>query len=105
MRASRCESILCLYEHRKTAMLDELRDRVSSFLSRNHVCVISTNGSHGAWASVATYDNQGLLLNCHLPRWSEAAFFLEQEPDVLAIILDGRSEQLRWLLYRGVAHL
>ena len=76
----------------------KLRDRVSTFLSRNHVCVISTNGSHGAWASVATYDNQGLLLSCHLPRWSEAAFFLEQDPEVLAIILDGSSEQLRWLL-------
>ncbi len=86
-------------------MLDELRDRVTSFLSRNHICVICTSGSLGAWAVLAQYDNAGLILNCHLPRWSDAAFYLEQEPHVIVIILDVKSEQLQRLQYRGIAQV
>jgi len=86
-------------------MLDELRDRVTSFLSQNHICVISTNGSLGAWAVLAQYNNDGLTLNCRLPRWLDVAYYLEQEPNIMVIILDTTSEKNHWLQYRGVARL
>jgi hypothetical protein len=84
-------------------VLDELRDHLISYLSQNHVCVIAANGLPGACAVVAQYENDGLELNCRLPRWSDAAFYLEQEPHVTAIIQDVRSALPRWMQYRGVA--
>lgn len=84
-------------------MLDELRNRVISFLSQNQVCVIATSGAHGAWAVLAQYDNSGLELNCRLPRWSDSLYHIEQEPRVMAIIQD--ANPLRWLQYRGIARI
>jgi hypothetical protein len=81
--------------------LDELRNRVISYLAQNHVCVIATSGSLGAWAVSAQYDNAGLELNCRLPRWSDTLFHIEQEPRVMAIIQD--ENPLRWIQYGGVA--
>ncbi len=82
-------------------MLEELRNRIISYLSQNRVCVIATSGSLGAWAVSAQYDNAGLELNCRLPRWSDALFHIEQEPRVMAIIQD--ADPLRWMQYGGVA--
>ena len=84
-------------------MLDELRNRVISYLSQNRVCVIATSGSLGAWAVPAQYDNAGLELNCRLPRWSDTLFHIEQEPRVMAIIQD--ANPMRWLQYRGTARI
>ena len=84
-------------------MLDELRNRVISYLSQNRMCVIATSGSLGAWAAPAQYDNVGLELNCRLPRWSDALFHIEQEPRVMAIIQD--VNPLRWMQYRGTARI
>jgi len=83
-------------------MLDELRGRLFSYLSQNHVCVIVANGLPRAWVVAAQYENDGLELNCRLPRWSDAAFYLEQEPHGMAIIQDVRSAFPRWMQYRGI---
>lgn len=82
-------------------MLDELRNRVISYLAQNRVCVIATSGSLGAWAVSAQYDNLGLELTCRLPRWSDALFHIEQEPRVMAIIQDVNPSH--WMQYGGVA--
>jgi len=103
MRAARYRGILCLYKFTGAAVLDELRNRVISYLFQNRVCVIATNGSLGAWAVSAQYDNVGLELNCRLPRWSDVLFHIEQEPHVMAIIQD--ENPLRWLQYRGIAQI
>ena len=58
-------------------MLNKLRDRVTSFIARNHVCVISTSGSLGAWSALAQYENDCLALNCRLPRWSDVVYYPE----------------------------
>jgi len=84
-------------------VLDELRNRVISYLSQNRVCVIATSGSPGPWAVSAQYDNSGLELNCRLPRWSDALFHIEQEPRVMAVIQD--ANPLRWLQYLGTASI
>jgi hypothetical protein len=62
-------------------------------------------GSLGAWAVSAQYENRGLELYCRLPRWSDACYFIEQEPQVMAVVLDAQSDPLRWLQYRGVARI
>lgn len=87
------------------AVLDELRDRVITYLSRNQVCVITTNGTGGAWAVAAQYQNDGLLLNCRLPRWCDAVYNLELDPRAIVIVVDEQESQLRWLEVRGIAHV
>lgn len=86
-------------------MLNKLRDRVTSFIARNHVCVISTSGSLGAWSALAQYENDCLALNCRLPRWLDVVYYLEQDPQVMIIIQDAHSNQLCWLQYRGLAQV
>jgi hypothetical protein len=86
-------------------MLDELRDRVISFLSRNRVCVIATSGLSGPWAVAAQYDNSGLELNSCLPRWSDTLFNLEQEPNVIVVIQSNLGSSFGWLQYRGIASI
>lgn len=84
-------------------MLNELRNRIISYLSQNRVCVIATSGSLGAWAVLAQYENSGLELTCRLPRWSDTLFYIEQEPRVMAIIQG--ANPLHWLQYRGTARI
>ncbi|HSF83166.1 MAG TPA: hypothetical protein VLA49_18150 [Anaerolineales bacterium] len=86
-------------------MLDELRDHIISYLSQNRVCVITTTGSQGAWATVARYDNNGLELNCRLPRWSDTIYHLENDPRTIVIITNAKSVESSWLELRGTAHI
>jgi len=84
-------------------VLDELRDRVISYISQNRVCVIATSGPEGAWAILAQHDNSGLELNCRLPRWSDTLYHIELDPRVIAIIQT--ENPVRWLQYRGIARI
>ncbi len=86
-------------------MIDELRDRIVTYLSQNQVCVISTSGRQGAWSVTAQYQNLGLELECRVPRRSDAIYHLAQDPHVLVIILDAQSNSSRWLQYRGIARI
>jgi hypothetical protein len=84
-------------------VLDQLRDRLITYLSQNQSCVLTTSGCQGAWAVPAPYENAGLELICRLPRWSDVVFHIEQDPEVLAIIQD--ASPLCWLQVRGTAQL
>jgi hypothetical protein len=86
-------------------LLDELRDRISAFIAQHPICVISTRGDTGAWVDVAWHYSDGLEIVCLLPRWSDALYYLEQDPHVMLVILDTQSNALRWLQYRGFAQL
>ena len=86
-------------------MLDELRERIITYLAQNQVCVISTSGTLGAWSVTAQYQNLGLELECRVPRWSDAIYHLEQDPHALVIILDAQANSSRWLQYRGTARI
>lgn len=91
--------------------MNELRDRITAYLSEYRVCVISTNGTAGAWAMPVRYRNRALEVECLLPRWADAIYHLEQNPQVLLIISDsplsplsgGSGGGLRWLQYCGLA--
>ncbi len=86
-------------------MLDELRDRIATYLSQHQVCFVSTSGCLGAWSVIAQYQNSGIELDCLLPRWSDAIYHLEQDPHVLVIVLEAQSPHSRWLQYRGIARV
>ena len=86
-------------------MLDELRERITIYLNDHQVCVITTNGSQGAWAVAAQYKPRSLDLDCRVPRWSDALYHLEQDPRVLVLIHDPEANPMRWLQYRGLAQV
>ncbi len=86
-------------------MLDELRDRITAFMAQHQTCVISTRGIAGAWVAPAWHYCHGLEMVCLLPRWSDALYYLEQDPRVMVIILDTQSKALRWLQYSGSAQV
>lgn len=86
-------------------MLDELRDRIISFTSKNRICVISASSPSGAWAMPARHQPIGIGMVCWLPRWSEVLYYLEEDPRVMLVILDTRSDGLCWLQYRGTARV
>jgi hypothetical protein len=69
-------------------LLDKLRDQMAAYFSQHRVCVLSTAGSQGAWAMPVRYRNHGLELECLLPRWTDVAYHLEQDPRVMVVILD-----------------
>ncbi len=86
-------------------MLDELRDRITYYLTQNQVCIVSTSGTLGAWAIPARYESRGLEIDCLLPAWSDPIYHLEQDPHALVIVLDTQSGPCHWLQYRGIARL
>jgi hypothetical protein len=53
----------------------------------------------------AWHYSHGLEIVCVLPRWSDALYFLEQDPRVMVIIPDTQSKALRWLQYSGSAYV
>lgn len=85
--------------------MDELRDRIATYLSSHRVCVISTTATHGTWAIPAWYRSCALQVECVFPRWSDVTYYLTQNPRVLLLILDLELPGLRWLEYRGAAEL
>jgi hypothetical protein len=86
-------------------VIDELRERITAYLSQNQVCVISASGRQGAWSVTAQYQHHGLELVCRVPRWSDVVYHLEQDPHALVIILEGASASSRWLQYHGLARI
>ena len=95
----------CHLRVQEFALLDELRDRISAFIAQHQICVISTRGVNGAWVAPARHYSCGLEIVCLLPRWSDALYYLEQDPHVMVIIPDTQSKALRWLQYSGNAQL
>lgn len=92
-------------------MLDELRDRIIAYLGEHQVCVLSTTGPEGPRAMPVRYRNLGLEIECLLPRWTDVAYDLQQDPRVMLIVQDisacGEQSRttpgLRWLQCVGTA--
>jgi len=90
-------------------VLDELRDRMAAFLARHHVCVLSVNGSPGAWAMPVRYHplaergSSALVVECLLPCWADGLYYLERNPRVMLVIRDAQAPALRWLQMQGRA--
>ncbi|MEA3341173.1 MAG: hypothetical protein U9R15_14515, partial [Chloroflexota bacterium] len=92
-------------------MLDELCDRITTYLAQRQVCIISVAGPAGARAMPVRYRSRGLEVDCLLPRWADVAYYLEQDPHVTLVIQDtsacgeqGRTRPgSRWLRCLGTA--
>jgi hypothetical protein len=84
-------------------MFNPLREKLADCLARQHVCVLSTHGPDGMWAIPVHCRSHGLELDCLVPRWADAAFYLEQDSRLLLIMHSAEAGALRWLQYRGTA--
>lgn len=89
---------------------DELNIRVTSFLTHQRSCIISTTGSEGVWAIPVWYRSvQGTSgnpkpeLDCLVPRWSDVAHHLTQDQKVVLIVQSSSSAGLSWLQIQGTA--
>ena len=93
-------------------MFDVLRERMSAYLRQQGICIIATTDGERTSAFPVRYRTvcaaeakHALEVDCLLPRWSEAVYHVERDPHVLLTILDTQAEALRWLEYRGSAHI
>jgi hypothetical protein len=84
-------------------LLDELRERMATYLSSRQVCFLSTARAEGTWAMPVRYRSLGLEVDCLLPRWSDVAYHLEQDPTVMLVVLDTAAPMLSWLQCQGTA--
>jgi len=90
-------------------MLNRL-EQITERLTQSKLCVlgVSVNDerrSSGITAAPVHFRNFGLELHCLVPRWADAAYYLEQNPRALLIFQCQATPQLGWLQYRGDARI
>lgn len=89
-------------------MLNVLRARMRAYLGAHRVGVLSISGLGATCSMPVRYRAEELELDCLVPRWADVAYYLEENPRVLLVILSsvssGLEEPLCWLEYRGTAH-
>jgi hypothetical protein len=88
---------------------DELRNRIAAFLAHERTCILSTKASQGVWAMPVRYSSlsrtsgsPGLEVDCLVPRWSDVAHHLTQEPRVVLIVQASSGAGLCWLQIQGM---
>ncbi len=87
-------------------MQDRLRDQMSHYLAQNQAATLCASSTAGIGSTLVYYRSNGLTLECRVPRWSDALYYLEQQPQVALVIALGDQDQgLRWLHYQGRAEL
>lgn len=91
-------------------LLSDQLNRFAAFLTHQRTCIICTVASQGVWALPVWYralletsGNPNLELDCLVPRWSDVAHHLAQEPAVVLIVQASSSTGLRWLQIQGKA--
>lgn len=87
----------------RLSMLNELHVRLAAYLSEHHLCLVSAAGSGHAWSVPARYRSCGLEIDCLLPRWTDVAYYAQENPCVLLVVQLNLGTSLCWLQYRGVA--
>lgn len=86
-------------------MLYELRQKMSNYLATHQICILCGASQEGNWAIPVIYHSQDVQVTCLLPRWADAAYYLEQDQGVLLIVPDSTALPLRWLQMSGQARL
>lgn len=84
-------------------MFEQLCTRIQAFLAEGHLGVLSAAGPKGVLSLPVRYRVSGVELDCALPRWSDLAFLIEEEPDVTLLLVASAPDGFRWLHYRGQA--
>ncbi len=83
-------------------MVDQLRDRMTGYLATHTVGVLSAGRRNGVEASVVRYHNHGLQVECLVPRWAGAAYYLQKQSRMV-LIIPTENESTCWMQYVGVA--
>ena len=85
-------------------------NRFAVFLNHQRICIISTVASQGVWAIpvwyralLSTSGNPTLEMDCLIPRWTDVAHHLIQEPKIVLIVQASSGSGLRWLQIQGTA--
>lgn len=84
-------------------MFDQLRDLLQGELASRQVAVLSLAAAGGPEAMPVRYRSQGLTVDCLVPRWSDLAYYLQGEAQVLLVVLTDPGHDGRWLRCRGTA--
>lgn len=85
-------------------MQDRLRDQMAAYLAANRVATLCAAGPQRVASTLVAYRSHRLTLTCQVPGWSDALYYLEQNPQVaLTIILGDQNRGLCWLYYQGLA--
>lgn len=84
-------------------MFDKLRDQIAGELATRRVGVLSAGGELGPQAMPVRYLLRGLEVECLLPRWSELAYMLEEQTQVVMVVLSAPESDQRWIRYQGMA--
>jgi hypothetical protein len=84
-------------------MIDLLRDRIEAHLAEHRRCLVALSGADGASAFLAPYRARGLEIECLLPVWSDAAYYVEHDPRVMLVVAPEPGDGECWLQVRGTA--
>lgn len=84
-------------------MLDQLSARIQAFLAEGHLGVLSAAGPKGVVSLPIRYRVSGVELDCAVPRWSDLAYLIEEDPDVTLLLVASSPDGFTWLQYRGRA--
>ena len=85
-------------------MLDQLRERMAAYLAAHSIAVFYAGRQSGTGATVVRYRNDVLRVECLLPRWADAAYYLQETPRAL-LIVPTTDEHACWLQYTGDARI
>ena len=85
-------------------MLDLLRETLIANLAAHTVCILSGSAPDGVWTQPVSYSSHELTLHCQLPRWADAAFYLEQ-PARVVVIIPAANDAEQWLQCLGTARI
>lgn len=81
-------------------MFDRLREEIVQYLTAHESGVLSMGSRDGAYALPVRYHSRSLEITCLLPRWSDAAYYIEQPIPILLIVPDTQGGTC-WLHYMG----
>lgn len=84
-------------------MFEQLCARIQAFLAEGHLGVLSAAGPKGVVSLPVRYRVSGVELDCALPRWSDLAYLIEEDPAVTLLLVASAPDGFRWLHYRGQA--
>jgi hypothetical protein len=80
-----------------------MRDRMAAALAARRVGVLTLCTPAGAAAAPVRYRSRGLVIDCLLPAWSDAAVLLEAAAPVELVVVLAEWPALCWLQVQGEA--
>jgi hypothetical protein len=86
-------------------MIDATRDHIEARLAAHRYCLVTAGSIEGFASLPARYRAVGLEVDCLLPLWSEASYYVEDDPRVELVIGCVFEDIGSWLQLRGTAQI